>query len=393
MNWRKSVFILWTGCLLLDVAIAAGTLSERHYKQLQSIHKLIEKQQLSNAKKQLDQFLSARHDGYTQALFLQTAAHVAIEQGQYDQAIDYLKKAHNINALPDFVNRNIEYNLAQLYAQENDWNKSLEVLKQWLSGNKKITPEQHIFAATVYGRKRQYQSAIKHVKQAIKNSSKTEESWYQMLISFYLEQKKYQQAIPVYLTLIKLYPDKNNYWKQLSELYLQTQNPHKALAVLQLAEQQGILSTEQEILRLANLYLYANIPVQAAQLIQEKMNTGGIPADIKNRNKLADSWIQAQEYSQAIKVLNQLSQLDQNNGLYQFRIGRLYMEQGNWSQALKAFERAQSKKQLDQGHNALLLGICAYYDKKPAKAKIAFENAQKFNKYREQASDWLEALE
>jgi len=214
-----------------------------------------------------------------------------------------------------------------------------------------------------------------------------------LLISFYLEQKKYQQAIPVYETLIKRYPLKKDYWQQLSELYLRINNPQKALAVLKLAEKQGMLTSEQELLRLANLYLYTNIPEQAAQLLQQKLNSGVIPASVKNWNKLADSWILAQEYTQAIKALNYLVKLDQANGEYQFRIGRLYMEQGDWSRALSAFERAQGKKLPDQGHNWLLLGICAYYDKHPDKAKMAFERAKQFNKYNEQASAWLDELD
>jgi len=208
-----------------------GTLSERNYKKLQSIHKLIEKQQLNQARKQLKKFLLTKHDSYTQAIFLQTAAHVAIEKNQYKQAIKYLEQVDSLKALPDFVARNVQYNLAQLYAQNNQLTKSIKILQRWLKASKKITSEQHIFAATLYAHKNEHQAAIKHIQRAIKKSSQAKESWYQLLISQYLEQKKYPLAIKVYQKLIKKYPNNKSYWKQLSGLYFQTDKLHQALAV------------------------------------------------------------------------------------------------------------------------------------------------------------------
>jgi len=370
-----------------------GTLSERNYKKLQSIHKLIEKQQLNQAKKQLKKILSTSHDGYTQAIFLQTAAHVAIEKNQYQQAIKYLEQVDSLKALPDFVGRNVQYNLAQLYVQNNQLSKSIKVLEHWLKASKKISSEQHIFAATLYARKKKHQAAIKHIKRAIKKASKAKESWYQMLISQYLEQKKYQLSIKVYQKLIKWYPENKNYWKQLSGLYFQTDQLHQALAVLSLAEKRGLLSSEQELMRLVNLYLYADIPFQAAQLLERKLKIGTIHPTIKNKMKLVNSWILAQEYSQGISILKQLVVEDDKNGMYSFLIARLLMEQGQWQAAYQHFKSAQQQKLNDHGNTYLLQGISAYYAKMPEQAKIAFEKAVKYAQYKEKANNWLKQLQ
>ncbi|MCW8928668.1 MAG: hypothetical protein OQL19_00335 [Gammaproteobacteria bacterium] len=392
--------------LISAEANAAGTLSERNYKKLQTIHKLIEKNQLAQAKKQLDQFLSKKHTAYTQAIFLQTAAHVALEQIRYDKAITYLEQADSLKALPDFVSQNIIYNLAQLYFQraseekktaKSDLNISLKMLVRWLDGNTRVSSEQHIFIATVYARLKKYQSTIKHVNRAIKlsqkNAKKPKESWYQLLISSHLEQKQYKQAINAYKIVIKLYPGNKSYWKQLSGLYLQTNEIHQALAVLELANKQGMLSTEKELLRLANLYLYANIPLSATTLLQKNLDSGIIQPTIKNWLKLSDAWIMAQEYTQAIEILKHIAQLDELNGQYQFRAGRLYMEQAKWLMAYQQFKLAQNKKLSDPGQNFLLQGISAYYAKMPEKAQKAFEKASKFKKYKDKSELWLEQLD
>jgi tetratricopeptide (TPR) repeat protein len=381
--------------LFCEKSFAAGSLNERHYKILQAIHKQIEANQLLRAKQQLDKFLSVKHDAYTQALFFQTAAHIAIEQEQYNRAISYLEKADSLDTLPDYVSQNIKYNLAQLYAQNNDLDKSLIMLERWLKGNNKVTSEQHIFAATLYGEKKKYNSAVVHVKKAINlapQSSVKNKAWYQLLISFYLEQKKYSKAIRVYQLLIKNYPGDKTFWKQLSALYLQKNKPQQALAVMELAEKQGMLSNEQELLRLVNLYLYANIPVAAAQLLQTKLDSSAIKPTLKNREKLADSWIMAQEYTRAIDVLKKLAQLNKNDGKYSFQSGRLLMEQGKWQDAYEQFSQAEHKKRVAQGENYLLQGISAYYAKMPLKAEIAFNKAAKFKKQEKKSSLWLEQL-
>jgi len=386
-------------CVMLLMASASllsaktGVLSERNYKKLQSIHKLIEKQKLSQATAQLENFLSTKHNAYTQAIFLQTAAHIAIEKEQYHQAIKYLEQVNSLNALPHFVSLNIQYNLAQLYAQNEQLNNSIKILQLWLKASKKVTSEQHIFAATLFSLKNQHQTAIKHIQQAIKKASKPKESWYQMLIAQYVQQKQYLLAIKVYQKLIKWYPENKNYWKQLSGLYFQTDQMHQALAILILAEKRSLLSTEQELLRLVNLYLYADIPLKAAQLLAKKLNTGAIQSNLENKMKLVNSWILAQEYSMGIEVLQQLSLEDHNNGQYSFLIARLLMEQGQWQTAYQYFNAAQNKKLDDPGNNYLLQGISAYYAKMPEQAKKAFKKAEKYSNYKDKANDWLKQLE
>lgn len=397
---------------IITEANAAGTLNERNYKKLQTIHQLIEKNRLIQAKTQIEQFLASKHADYTQAIFLQTAAYIALEQQQYDQAISYLEQADSLHALPDYVSRNIVYNLAQLYWQrdnskKNDLSNTLAMLERWLalsrtvshkgkSAKEKISSKQHIFAATVYARNSNYKSAVSHVRQAIKQagqlSQKPEESWYQLLISLYLQQKKTAQAINTYQTVIKLYPKNKNYWKQLSALYLQIDKPHQALAVMELAKKQAMLVTEEELLRLARLFLYTNIPLSAAQLLQENLNSGVIKPTLKNWQTLADSWIMAQEYDRAIKVLQHLARLDGQSGHYQFRIGRLLMAQGNWLAAFQAFTSAQGKRLKDPGKSYFLQGISGYYAKTPEKAKKAFEQAKSFKKYEKQATIWLQQM-
>ena len=319
---------------------------------------------------------------------------MAIEQQRYSDAIDFLEQADASKALPEFVSQNIVYNLSQLYAQQDKIRKSLSLLERWLSVQKKskksITSEQHIFAATLYGRQKKYAFAVPHVKQAIKQSKTPKESWYQMLISFYLQQKHYNDAIKTYHVIIKQFPDKKTYWIQLSGLYLQTNKTQKALAVLELAEKQGMITTEEDILRLVNLYLYADIPLSAATLLEQKISHDKIEPNIKNQQKLADSWILAQEYSKAIKVLSNMARQEPDNGLYPFKIGRLLMEQGQWLEAYNQFNDAAQKKQDNPGEVFLLQGVAAFYAKKPEKAQFALEKAAKYKKYAEQASQWIE---
>ncbi len=396
MMYIRGISLFFFCCyLLLSTAFAAGSLTEKNYKLLQQIHTLIEAKKFHQAHKQLQHFLSASHDKYTQALFLQTAAQVAIEQEKYYRAITYLKKSYALQALPAFVNQNMAYNIAQLYAQAEKWKKSLHYTQLWLKGlpkEKPLTAEQSIFIATVYAQTLQYQLAIQYVNKAIGKAKKVPESWYQLLLSFYLAQKHYRKTIPIYQKLLQQYPEKSQYWKQLANIYMQLGKTNKALATWSLADKQGLLSEQKEILRLVNLYLYASLPISAAKLLQKKLQAGQLTATRQYWEKLADSWILAQEYTQAITALDKLIQLYPDNAQYAFRKGRLLMEQGEWAKAVVAFQLIQKKSGKNMGHHYLLMGISAYYSKRTELARKAFLTARQYKAYRKQAKVWLEQL-
>lgn len=369
-----------------------GVLSERDFRKLEAVHQLLNDNKVEEAQSRLQKMLARKNSHYTQALFLQTAAHIAIKQDHYKNAIQYLVEVIKLKALPDYVEQNIKYNLTQLYAQESDYKNSLKMLKNWMIANLKITPDIHIFAATIYAHEKQYTTAIKHVKKAIAQSDHLVESWYQMLIAFHLQQKQYRKTIAVYQTLIKHFPKKVIYWKQLSGLYMQIKETQQALSVLKLANDQGLIVEPSDIHRLANLYLYLNIPYQAALFLQKKLTTTMLASSTKNWAKLADSWILAKEYGNGINALSKAASLEKKHGRYEVKMGRLQMENGQWDQALALFNMGIKKGGLEkkmQGQVYLLKGISAYYSHQPKLAIKAFKKAKTYDAERKKADSWL----
>jgi len=391
-NWVWLVLLM--GCVsVCQLAGAAGTLSERNYKKLQAIHKLISQDKFSQAQTALNQVLAKKQDGYTQALFLQTSAQVAISRSQYAQAIKHLVRALSLKALPAFVEKNILYNLAQLSVQQGQDKQGLKYLKRWLLKQKKLSPQQHIFAASVFGQQRQYKSAIKHVQRAIAAVKQPQEAWYQLLVSFYLEQKRYKKAIPIYHKLVRRYPKKSAYWQQLSGLYLQTRQKQQALAVLTLAYRQGMIKKQNNLLRLFNLYLYVNNPYDAGLLLQAELSRKRIKPSAKHWQKLADSWILAKEYAKGIAALKQAAVLSTSDGALDVRIARLQIEQGRWHLAYEALGRGLKKGVKHAGEAHLLRGIAAYYDHRVPQARRALQKAKQDQAVRKRATAWLQQLE
>lgn len=375
-------------------AQAAGTLSERNYLKLQEVHKLISKEKYKKAEVLLQQMLVKKSTAYEKALFLQTAAHISIVRDQYDKAISQMEEALALRAVPEFVSKNLQYNLAQLYAQQDDFKNSLRVLILWLKGKQKLNVDHHVFAANVYANNSQSKTAIVHLQQAIEQSKKPAEAWYQMLIALHLKLKQYKQAIPIYHTLIHRFTKKKEYWKQLSGLYLQLGKNHQALALFRFAYRQGLLTQEKEILRLANLYLALNIPYSAAKLLQTNLKTQRLQSTAVNLVLLADSWSMAREYNRAIEILQQAAKLDKTSGQLHVRSARLLIEQERWQEAMTSLEQALQQGGLKKpGEAYLLQGIAAYYASKHDKAMWAFNKAAKYTKFKKQARAWMRQFE
>ena len=372
---------------------AEGTLSERRHRQLTQVQDLISKNQYNLALEKLDKMLLKRNNAYEKALIYQTYAYIAITQEKYKKAIEYFHKTLEQKALPAFIEKDIQYNLAQLYAQQSDYKNSLRMLESWFKAAQKVTPQVHIFAASIYNYEKQYNKAIEHTEQAIREAKEPQESWYQLWVALYFEQDKYNEAIPILHIILQRYPDKKIYWKQLAGLYQKLEDMESALAILGIAYQRGVLDEGKDLLHLAIFYLYLDIPLKAAYILEKGLNDGLIESNSENWSRLADSWMQVRELDKAINIYQKALTLNVSNGVMEMRLARLLIDQERWSEAIKVLKHGLNQTHFKQpGEAYYLIGISAYYNKQIKTAKVAFKQANKYKAMKYKVKNWIKLL-
>ena len=387
MKAFKAIFLV---LLLLGSQAWSATLSERTYKRLTTIQELMGENKYKEALKRLDALVSrVRKGGYEYATVMQTYGFAYAAQDQYKKAIKAFNEALKTEALPDQVQQSMRYNLAQLHAATSDWKAAARAYETWLANAEKPSADSYAFGATIYAQLKNYDKAIPKIRKAISLASKPRENWYQLLLSMLYQKKKYTQAASVLETMVAYWPDKKQYWNQLSGVYFTLRKNRRALAVLELAHKQGMLEKERELMNLVNMYLLQGIPYKAAKILEAEMKAGRIPRTGKNLQKLGEAWMRAKETDAALRELQAAADA-QEKGILFLRLAQLYTDKENWNKVVNLTNKALTAGGLKNPGDAYLLkGMAQYELGKKQGAMASFSKALKYKKSKRQAGQWL----
>ncbi len=366
-------------------------LSEKLYQPLQEIQKLMDENKYPEARTKLAELLTRDLSNYEKAVLNQTLGYIYNAMEQYSEALDAFVTSLEFGALPNDVTLNLTYIIAQLYAQQGNLKQSRDYLETWLNKTPRPGIDAHIFAATVYYQMEEYSDMVPHLKQALRISEDPENYWYEMLFVAYYELEQYENASNTLVNMIKRFPEKSDYLLYLANTYLQADNNRKAIAVYELADKKNLL-TELEIKQLVNLYLVEDIPHKAALFLEEKLGKNIIPRSRENLELLANSWIRSNEDDKALQVLNDIAQMSGDPDVY-LRIGQIYFKQHRWEKAQAALEEANNIDDNNKNARAnLLLGIAAYHNDQVAISNKALNKASTNESTKQQAEWWLAKL-
>ena len=194
--------------------------------------------------------------------------------------------------------------------------------------------------------------------------------------------------------LVELYP-KATYWLQLGGLYSELNDEKRALAVFELAYRGGFLTKPENLRQLAQMFLYQNVPLKGAEVMQAAFDKKALPKNERNLTILADAYVRSKEIDKAYLPLNQAAKAGKSADLY-LRLTQLLLEGEKWSKAIAAAESAiRTGKLKDKGQAYLLMGIGNYYAGKQSAARRALEKASKSKNatHSNVARQWLRLIE
>lgn len=296
------------------------------------------------------------------------------------------------DAIPESLRLSTLYALSQLAMQQEDYKKALAYLKQWQQLNAQpLTANQEVLFAQVYYQDQQYQNALDHIAKAVtayEAENKTpKESWLILQRAAFFELKQPENVTLVMEKLVRLY-DKPQYWLQLGAMYGEIGEEKKQLGVMEAAWQAGYIQSESDIVSLAQLYLYHEIPYKAADLLNVAIAQGKVTANEKYYELLAQSYALAKEDDKAIPVLIQASNVA-DSGKFDAQLAQSYLNTDQWQLAITAANSAIERGGVDNlGYVYLVLGMAHFNLNAFDPSLNAFEQAQTFAQTKKVASQW-----
>jgi tetratricopeptide (TPR) repeat protein len=320
---------------------------------------------------------------------------IAYSQEQFDKARGHLKSAIDSGGLNEQEIDQARYQSAQLFMQEEKWREGAAALEEWFKTAANPNSGAYYLLAVAYYQLEDFDRALPPAKKAVElmDQAKPNESWLSMLSALYLQREEFRESVPVLQQLIAAAPEKKTYWMQLSSVYGQMEDYPNALAIMQLANNVGLVSEDSEIRRLADLLLFNDVPYRGAQVLESAIEKRTVTLDEKLYEKLANCWIAAGEFDKSVPPLTRAAELAPNGDLF-VRLGEVQVQREDWPAAVAAIQRGIDKGQLrDTGNAQLMLGIAHYNQKNYGDARTFFQRARQSDRHRAVAESYLQAIE
>jgi tetratricopeptide (TPR) repeat protein len=340
-------------------------------------------------------FLRTDLNDYERAMGEQIYGYVLIALDRIPEAIPRFERALQLDALPNSAHFGLMKALAQLYASREQWQKSIDMMTQFLRYQPEPTPEDSIMMGQNYAQLGRYRDALPWVRRAIETGgAKALESWYQLELSIHFELKDYRAALGVLNTLVARWPEKLRYWEMMAGAHQELNQDMEALAALMAAYNGGLITEERKILNLVRMSMYNELPFQGGQILTRAMERGTVEANAANLRLLLQAWTGAREFERAGQVIDRLAPMTGEGDLF-IQKARLMMELNQWQATVDAARQALDLGNVTNPGGAwLMMGIALMELDQLRESRQAFQRAQDFDaNTRRQAREWQRFVE
>jgi len=276
------------------------------------------------------------------------------------------------------------------------YSEALQRLESWfcIAPPESITSAAYVLQASLFLEQPDYAGALKAIKTAIAMDANPAESWYQLELAAQYELEQYPQAAETLEAMIAKWPDRKDYWTQLSQTCYLLEQESKALAVLALAYRKGLLDKQSDILSLSSLYANAEVPYKAAEVLEKGIRDGIVEPSQPHWTAVAESWYAADELEKALAAYEAAGRVA-GDGDIDLRRGFILVDLERWSAAVDALDLALEKGGLDEGRTGeayLLRGMAQYNLGQLDSASSDLGRAQRYEKTRDAARQWMNQL-
>ena len=312
------------------------------------------------------------------------------------RAIATYEELLRIPSLEEQMRKQTIYTLAQLSTMEEEYAEALRYLDQWFALEANPGPDPYILYAQNLYQVDKYQEMVKPIETAMEiarnRNIAIKEDWYVLLNFAYFQQENFAKVRDIHKILLQNWP-KKRYWFTLAGAFTELNSENNLMAAYDALQTQELLTTESELVTMAQLYMQHEVPYKAATLLEQEMEKGRVPKNAKNYRLLSQAWSLAMEDEKAIPALQEAARLDRDGELY-LRLANTHLNLGEYSECVEAAREGLSVGGLKSpDHAQISLGMCLYNLKRYDDAIAAFRAASRTERSQKMARQWIDVIQ
>ncbi|WP_417459836.1 tetratricopeptide repeat protein [Kordiimonas sp.] len=314
------------------------------HKKIQKAQEAMDLKEYVEAKEILtDTLESKRINDYERAVAWQLRAMISYEEDDtagtiraYEQILQYAE------SIPEALELNIIYGLAQLYYSEENYQKAIEYVKKWEPRAEVISVNHLVFIAQVYYTLTDFDNSLAYIYRAISDAQavdtvEVKETWYGMALSAHWELGQYTKVRDVLEILLINWP-KPQYWIQLAGVYQELGDEKTSYSLTEAAYKQGFLDDKPlQLVNVAQIQLARGAPIKCAWVLEKAFKEDRIEKTAQNYRTLGQCYLMATEYERALKPLTAAAKSEADGDLW-FQIAQVQMQLTHYTDAVKSFD-------------------------------------------------------
>lgn len=369
------------------------SMSEKVYNKLTEAQELIEAKDYEAGLAALsDLAKQPKLSNYEKAQLYNYFAYTYFTLERYEDAIYSYEQVLAQPDLPEALETNSLYTLAQLYFIIENYRKAVDIINRWFAVTEKPTENAYMLLGQGYYQLEEYKNSLVPLKKAYAmvtgRGDIPKENLLLLLRVDYFNLGDYENMLEVLKELIVYYP-KSEYWLTMAGTYSELKRLDKQMSILEMMYEAGLLQRGNQQLNLANLYMLHEAPYKAAVLLEKGMSEDKIEQNIRNLRLLSQAWLQAQENEKSLVPLQQAARLSKDGEL-DMRLAQAYINLYRYDEAVKSLQTAFKKGGLKRSDQAnIMLGLALFETQKFEASIEAFRAASKDKRSRKAAETWL----
>ncbi|MBP9155257.1 MAG: tetratricopeptide repeat protein, partial [Xanthomonadales bacterium] len=332
--------------------------SSKLAKKIDKAVKALYDEKYDDAEKVFNELLAdAKANDYEKAMAYQGLANIANDRDDdVNKVLEYTRKSLDLDALPNVTHFGALLQYANLSMSEEKYAEAVTAIDQWL----KLTGTEKDLAYAIRGqslyRMEKLDEAAASIRKAIALSKTPNEGWYQLLMACYYEQEKFPEAVAEGEAALKVLPGSKVITRLLGNVYIQAEQPDKAVALLSAAYQNGMMTSESEVKQLYQLYNFGDRPLEAIKVIEEGMAKGVLPRNQDHLRAMGDAYRMADKPIEAAQAFGEAAQFATDGEMKFLQAYTLYEAEKN-AEARTAVQEALKKTPFkSEGQAWILLG-------------------------------------
>jgi len=342
---------------------------------------------------------SDKLSSYERSKVYQIQASIAAQQERYNDAIGFFSSMISEEDTSPVEKEQATFNIAQLYMVTEQFQNAVNILEKWFQTAESPAPSAYFWLCQGYLQLEDYKKALSPCTDTIRVAQERDvpviENWVRAAVVSYQQSGDLENATNWIKYALLNWP-KRDYWIQYVSMMSQRGLEKQELAAYEIAYKQGFLTRETEIVRLAQMYQYHQIPFKAVKVLEKGIADGIVEESRKHLELLANVYTLSKEYGDAVDPLQKAAALANEGKLWE-RLAQTYLQDEEWDKASDALSKAISTGGISNPFRTRILeGMALANSGEFSKAEAKFKEARKDAKdarERNQIKGWLRYVE